>query len=123
MGISDDRNAIFLNWPTWTATGPPDQSDAILQRLRKEMHELALLGPDEGKRKLPDWFPKDYAPGDSPAKSPDLPAARKYVARIKGLSAEKLKALPPAQVLLLYIMGICHEDRDGYFPGHVFAQP
>ncbi len=62
-----------------------EQWDGVLRRLRTELRGLALLPSEGGKRKLPDWFPKDYAPEDPAAKSPDLPAARKFVARTKGL--------------------------------------
>ena len=64
---------------------------------------------------VPAWFPKDSAPEDPGAKSPDLAAAREFVARTKGLSAGKVEAMPPAQVLLLTIAGTCREDWDDYY--------
>ncbi len=88
----------------------PEQWDAALRRFRTEMRRLA--GSDDDKLKHPDWYPKDTAPDDPAAKSPDLPAARKFVARAKNLTAEKVEALAPAQVLLLYIKGTYQEDRD-----------
>jgi hypothetical protein len=94
-----------------------EQWDGVLRRVRTELRGLALGSSEGGKRKLPDWFPKDYAPEDPAAKSPDLPAARKFVARTKGLAAEKVEAMPPAQVLLLYMVGTYHEDRDDWFRG------
>ncbi len=67
--------------------------------------------------KLPDWFPKDSAPEDPAAKSPDLAAAREFVARNKSVSADKVEAMPPAQVLVLYIAGTCREDWDDWHRG------
>ncbi len=93
----------------------PEQWDALLRRIRTDSRGLALMTQETGKPKLPDWFPKEIAPDDPAAKSPDLPAARKYVARTKHLTAERVEAMPPAQVLLLYIMGIYHEDRDEWY--------
>lgn len=93
------------------------QWDGLLRRIRTDLQGLALGSPEGGQRKLPDWFPKGYAPGDPAAKSPDLPAARQFVARTQGLSAERVEAMPPAQVLLLYMVGTYHEDRDDLYRG------
>jgi hypothetical protein len=65
--------------------------------------------------KLPDWVPKDSAPEDPAAKSPDLPAARNFVARTNGVSADRVGAMSPAHVLLLYIVGTCREDWDDFY--------
>jgi hypothetical protein len=92
-----------------------EQWDAALRRMRTELRGLVLEPGEGGKRKLPDWLPKDCAPEDPAAKSPDLPAARQFVARTKGLSADKVGAMPPAQVLLLYIAGVYREDRDDWY--------
>jgi hypothetical protein len=99
------------------------QWDGVLRRVRTALHGLALGGPEGGKRKLPDWFPKDYAPGDPAAKSPDLPAARQFVARTKGLPADRVAAMPPAQVLLLAMMGTYHEDRDDSYRAMYLPYP
>ena len=80
--------------------------------------------PVEGNPpKLPDWFPKDSAPEDPAAKSPDLPAARNFVARTNGLSADKVEAMSPAQVLLLYIVGTCREDWDDFYRAAYLPYP
>ena len=73
--------------------------------------------------KLPDWYPKDSAPEDPAAKSPDLPAARDFVARTNGLSADKVEAMSPAQVLLLYIVGTCREDWDDWYRAAYLPYP
>ena len=88
-----------------------EQWDGVLRRLRSEFRDLSLDGTPPI---LPAWFPKDSAPEDPAAKSPDLPAARNFVARTKGLSADKAEAMPPAQVLVLYIVGTSREDWDDF---------
>src|SRR5206468_6722807 len=65
--------------------------DAVLRRFRTELRRLA--GSDGGKPRFAEWFPKDTAPEDPAAKSPDLPAAGKFVAAAKGLSAEQVEAI------------------------------
>jgi hypothetical protein len=94
----------------------PEQWDAVLRRVRSELRHLAER-TEGGKPKLPDWFPKDYPPEAPAANAPDLPAARKFVARSRGLPAERVEAMPPAQVLLLAMVGTYHEDRDDLYRG------
>jgi hypothetical protein len=100
-----------------------EQWDGVLRRLRTELRELALMPAEGGKQKLPDWFPKEYAPEDPAAKSPDLSLARQYVARTRGLSADKVEAMPPAQVLLLYIRGTYQDDRDDWYRASYLPYP
>jgi hypothetical protein len=98
----------------------PEHWDGVLRRIRSEFRGLWMSG---NQRKLPDWFPKDSAPEDPAAKSPDLPAARNFVARTSGLSADKVGAMSPAQVLLLYIVGTCREDWDDFYRAAYLAYP
>jgi hypothetical protein len=100
-----------------------EQWDGLLRHVRTELRDLALMPAEGGKRKLPDWFPKDYAPEDPAAKSPDLALARQYVARSQGLSADKVEAMPPAQVLLLSMMGTYQEDRDDWYRASYLPYP
>lgn len=86
------------------------QWDATLRRVRMELLRLAQ---QEGSK----IFPKGFAPEDPAAHSADLPTARTYVARMKRLSAEQVAAMPPAQVLLLYMEGTWREDRDDWHRG------
>jgi hypothetical protein len=92
----------------------PERWDDILRRLRTELRRMDVVR-EGGEPRHPEWFPKGCAPGDAAADSPDLPAARKFVARTKGLSADKVETMPPAQVLLLYLVGTYHEDRDDWY--------
>src|SRR4029077_1401774 len=87
---------------------------------RSEFHGLWSVG---NPPKLPDWFPKDSAPEDPASKSPDLPAAGNFVARTNGLSADKVGAMSPAQVLLLYIVGTCREDWDDFYRAAYLPYP
>jgi hypothetical protein len=89
-----------------------EQWDGILRRVRSNIQGAAVGDKEltESLRSL-----KDSAPSDPAAKSPDLPVARKFVARLKGLSADQVAALPQAQVLLLYLVGTYHEYRDELF--------
>jgi hypothetical protein len=97
-----------------------EQWDRVLRHIRTAIRGASL----EGKPlKLPDWFPKHYAPEDPAAKSPDLPAARKFVARTKGWSAEKVEALSPAQVLLLSFVGTYSEYRDDLYRAFSLPYP
>ena len=92
--------------------------NATLRRIRMDLRGLATE-----RDKLPDWYPKNCSPEDPAAKSPDFVEARKYVARTRKLSAEKVESMPAAQVLLLYIVGTFHEDRDAYFEASYLPYP
>jgi hypothetical protein len=100
-----------------------EQWESLLQRTRTEMREVALEPAEGSPGKLPDWFPKDCAPGDPASKSPDLSLARQYVARTRGLAADKVEMLPPAQVLLLYVMGTYQDDRDDWYRASYLPYP
>jgi hypothetical protein len=89
-----------------------EQWDNILRHMRTELRQLDL--DEQGKLRHPEWYPKDCAPEDPAAKSPDLATAREYVARTKGLAADQVEKMPPAQVLLSYVAGTSHEDRDDW---------
>ncbi len=82
-----------------------------LQNFRQELRDL---DSERAKLQHPEWFPQGSAPGDSPAKSPDLAEARRFVARTKQLTSDQVNSMPPAQVLLLYIAGTFREDRDDW---------
>jgi hypothetical protein len=97
-----------------------EQWDAALRRVRTELRLLAGLA--EGGP-LGNFFPKDCAPGDPAAKSPDLAEARRFVARTRGLPADKVKAMPPARVLLLYMAGTYQEDRDHWYRAAYLPYP
>lgn len=94
----------------------PEAWDKILRRIRTEIRAIGT-SPDDSKSppRLMDIFDQNYAPDEPAGKSRDLPAARQWVARAKGLSAEKIEAMPAAQVILMYLVGQYHEYRDDSF--------
>ncbi len=98
-----------------------EEWDAALVRVRKEAERLLKMELEGTKP------PKPLKPGttsaDPAAKSPDLPAARKYLAEVVGLTAAHVEAMPPAQVLLLYISHLYHEARDDIFKGSYLPFP
>jgi hypothetical protein len=100
-----------------------EQWDEVLRRVRAYLRRMGSLSSEGATPKLPDWFPTAYDPRDPAAKSSDLPAARKFVARARSLTAEQVEAMPPAQVLLLYMMATYHQDRDDYYRGIYVPYP
>jgi hypothetical protein len=96
-------------------TRTAEQWDGVLRRVRTELRDLAGLAGEGNTRKLPPWFPKSCDPAVPAASSPDLPAARAFLVRSKRLSAAQVEALPPAQVLLLALVGTYREERDAWY--------
>jgi hypothetical protein len=85
--------------------------DAALKRVRQEIERFdQYTKKEEEKIVRPGTSSKDPA-----AKSPDLPEARKYLAQVIGMSAARIDAMPPAEVLLLYLSNYYHELRDEVF--------
>jgi hypothetical protein len=80
-----------------------------LTSVRTELRRLS-----EGSKNVKPPKPGN-APGDPASKSPDLPAARKYLAEVMGMSAARIEAMPPAEVLLRYMTNNYHEMRDELF--------
>jgi hypothetical protein len=92
----------------------PEQWDALLKKVRttiKLLNELPSEGGDASRAQQL----AGIGPDDPAAKSPDLRAARGFLADRRGLSAATVAAMPPAQVLLLYIFGTQQELRDEVF--------
>jgi len=89
----------------------PDQWDELLKKLRTKMKVLMEL-PSEGGDANREHPQTGVGPDDPAAKSPDLRTARGYLADRRGLSAAIIAAMPPAQVLMLYIYGVQQELRD-----------
>jgi len=85
----------------------PEQWDAVLKRVRAEFQRITAM--EEGKSHPP----SGPAPQEPASKSPDLPAARKYLAR--HVAVAKVEAMPPAEALVRYLMGFCNEVRDDWF--------
>lgn len=91
----------------------PEQWDAMLKKVRTEFRRLVQTDHESGDNRfkpIPGTGPDDPA-----AKSPDLAAAKKFVAERRRLAEDKVDAMPPAQVLLLYIIDTYHVFRDDTF--------
>jgi hypothetical protein len=89
------------------------QWDALLVGIRKELGRLFAVdreGPAKGNPYLPGRSPEDTA-----AKSPDLPAAKKYLVERAGLKSGDVEAMPPARLLLLWIVRYSREVFDNQF--------
>jgi hypothetical protein len=87
------------------------QWDALLKRLRTDYQTLMSVG----EKDKPPPIPPGTGPNDPAARSPDLDVAKKYLVEHMGVSADRVKAMPPAQVLLFYLVGINREVRDERF--------
>jgi hypothetical protein len=117
MREADDweQKMIELQFPDLADLDRPRSGaewDAALVRVRKEVERITRLDLNEGGAKPPAFA----RPADEPAaKSPDLPAARKYLTDVVGLKAAGVEAMPPSRVLLLYLWNYFRELRDETF--------
>jgi hypothetical protein len=89
----------------------PREWDGALKRIRTEF-ERVMQGESGFKP-----APEGRRPADPASKSPDLPAARKYLADVARLPAARLEKMPPAEVLLRYISHHHRVLRDEVFKG------
>jgi hypothetical protein len=99
----------------------PEQWNAVLGRVRKEIERIA--GLDEGNPKGSKPPKAGRSSADAAEKSPDLEAARKYLTEVAGMTAAHVEAMPPAQVLLLHLSKVYHEERDAVFKGTYLPFP
>jgi hypothetical protein len=123
-GNEFEREMLELQFPdlaeldrTHTAQEWDAAFSRILTSVRTEFRRLA-----EGSKNVKPPKPGN-APGDPADKSPDLPAARKYLAEVVGMSAARIEAMPPAEVLLRYIRNLYHELRDERFKSAYVPYP
>jgi hypothetical protein len=99
----------------------PEQWDAVLKKVRTEFYPLAA-NPESVGADLSKPLPGN-SPTDPASKSPDLPAARKYLIEHKKLAADKVAAMPPAEVLLRYLVETYNEFRDDTFKATYVPYP
>jgi hypothetical protein len=92
----------------------PAQWDAVLSQVRAKMGMLAPLA-FEGPPSKKDWQPPGTRADDPADRSPDLPAARKFLTEHLGLATDAVAAMPPAQALLMAMKNTDRELRDDYF--------
>lgn len=96
---------------------PAEEWAAALKRVRLE-HARLSKGDKDAKPPKPGTTAAD--PAD---KSPDLPAARKYLAEVAGVAKARLDKMTPAEVLLRYMAALNRELSDevikgAYLPYH-----
>ncbi len=84
----------------------PQEWDAAFSRTLTSVR-TELKGLAEGSKNVKPPKPGN-APGDPAEKSPDLPAARKYLAEVVGMTPARIDAMRPAEVLLRYIVHLYH---------------
>ena len=94
--------------------------DAALKRVRDEIQRISQ--PLEGKQEKVPPVP-GTGPGDPASQSPDLAAARRELTERFGRPAAEVAAMPPAQVLLLYLVATYHDYRDDMFKGFSLPYP
>jgi hypothetical protein len=100
----------------------PAEWDAALKRVRAEFDRLrGLWEGDKESEKVPQ-VPMT-APTDPAAQSPELPAAKKYLIEQLHMPADKVDAMPPAQVILLCLDGIKDDLRDDFFKSVYLPAP
>ncbi len=87
----------------------PEQWDAILKHVRTEFQQITQLDPKKEPRS------PGTGPNDPAARSPDLPAAKKYLIEQQHRPAAEVNAMPPAEVLLRHLVGAFKELYDEQF--------
>jgi hypothetical protein len=91
--------------------------DTLLKNVRTRVERLT----ESEREDKP--LPAGTTAKDPANKSPDLAAARKYLAERKTVSADPLKKMPAAQVLMLYLVGHAREVFDDQFKGAYLPYP
>lgn len=87
----------------------PPEWDRALVNVRKELDRI---------RKYDRTFTPPAAGSavtDPASKSPDLEIARKYLAEVMGVKQDVVAAMPPAEVLMRYLVAVYHDMRDDIF--------
>lgn len=87
-----------------------EQWDDVLRRIRAEVPLIASIAGEIGE-KAPVWT----EPTEPAAKSGDLAAAKRYLMDRLTRKAAEVNAMPPAQVLILYMAGLRRELSDDLF--------
>jgi hypothetical protein len=87
----------------------PGEWDRVLKKVRT--HFERLVGLDEPRLKPT----AGMTAADPASRSPDLPAARKHLIDVKKLPDAKVQSMPPAQVVLLYLVDTYNDFRDEWF--------
>jgi len=97
----------------------PAEWDAALKRVRTECDRIWALDKESNR------FPRaaHTAPTVPAAESPELPDAKKYLIEQLHMPADKVNAMPAAQVILLCLDGIKNDARDDLFKAPYLPTP
>jgi hypothetical protein len=109
-----ERNILPLQFPDLAdveSARTAEQWEAVLGRLRVAIRTVMAI--DRGRKDAREA--RVGKAGDPASKSADLEKARKYLVEQRKLTAERVKAMPDAQVLVLWIHGVSEELTDDYF--------
>ena len=93
-----DRMELFSDHPP--IEREPLNIHRVLERVRKDLERI--VAADRTSKPLP----ADTTAADPASKSPDLAAARQYLTQQRRLPAARVKQMPPAQVLVLVVLGV-----------------
>jgi hypothetical protein len=89
----------------------PEQWDTVLVRVRTELERISEI--ERGQDKQP--TPAGTAATTPASKSPDLAIAKRYLTDRRGMTAADVDAMPPAQILVLYLAGYYRELSDDMY--------
>ena len=95
---------------------PATEWDAALKRFRTETRRIdSLINSEISGVKPADRQPPPPDPEEPAEKSPELAAARQYIAERTGKSMSDVAAMPASQILLLHIAGKYADLHDDVF--------
>ena len=107
-----EQNLLPMQFPDLADLNRPrtaEQWDEVLHRVRKEYERLTRYEKD------PKRLPEGATSADPASRSPDLASARNYLIEQRKQPAATVKAMPPAQVLVLAIADTFEDYRDDQF--------
>jgi hypothetical protein len=117
-GMEFEQRLVEMEFPDLTDLERPrtaEQWDALLRAIRTTHQRLTA----QEKKTLP----AGMTAADPASASPDLPAAKAYLTGRMGLTAHAVAVLPPAQVLVLHLVGVTKEYRDEQFKAMYLPYP
>jgi hypothetical protein len=113
-GLEFEQRVLEMEFPDFADLDrprTPEQWDALLKRFRTLVQRLASI-PSEGSTPP---MPPATDPNEPAARSVDLPTAKNYLADHLRKTAAEIAAMPPAQILTLYIVNYYRELSDEMF--------
>ncbi len=111
-GMEFEQRVLEMEFPELADLDRPRTAeawDAALARFRTHLRTSGFV--ERGQKP----YRPGTAPGDPAAKSPDLPAARKYLTERAGMKPAEVDAMAPAQVLLTWLARSGREYSDDRF--------